>query len=512
MASMYYAWVAASDPMFPRHTMDVKEKESDEGCDVVEWYEKEIRLSTRHTVGEIIAIKDGVVRVETSRNRHERHSSAPWDDHSRPAQVKASIARIKDFTAHYADPEKSAEDEGFPMDDFDRRVTEVAQRFGAEARADLEYKRSADAVGKPVPREPIARIALWDKPTVIMQEGTVPTNEADKEAMGFPEAELVTQGQGVAVLVIDTGCNVSHPCLGGAVPAVIDCTGHGDGVPDLNGHGTFCMSQIISRMPMSKPFGTARAVRPVAARVLHPRDGWGTDSQIARGVRAGIALKVQVISASIGGSSRMPLTEAAVKDAIAAGIVVVAAAGNSGSQAPDADFPGRIPGVLCVGSVSHTDALSTFSNRGHGVLILARGEAQAGAVGESGYGRWSGTSMATPHVAAACALFMGAFKDIHGYFPTPDQVITAMLKTSRGKGSINPRLNPMCGIVNAGDAIGDIATPDPIDPPPTDPLHLRVPYESDKTVDMMLMALKHAWVSPGHKATVVIEYEPANDD
>jgi len=142
---------------------------------------------------------------------------------------------------------------------------------------------------------------------------------------------------------------------------------------------------------------------------------------------------IDVINLSIGGPGEPDQQEQDLFDALLAnGTTIVAAMGNEREEGSPISFPAAIPGVIAVGATSITDRITQFSNRGDHISLCAPGkgiwstlptypgqfgfEAVRGPTGkwvegkplrrETDYDDWDGTSMASPHVAAAVALLV----------------------------------------------------------------------------------------------------------
>lgn len=212
-------------------------------------------------------------------------------------------------------------------------------------------------------------------------------------------------GRGVVVAVVDTGVDGSHPELQHAVLPGIDLVGDGDGRTDPNGHGTHVAGIIAAAVDGSGTEGLAPDVKILPVRVLD-REGSGDDAVIAQGILWAVRNGAQVINLSLGGTDRDPLLADAVERAVTGGVIVVAAAGNTG-ESGDVMYPAAHPTVLAVGATGPDDRTAIFSTRGDYVDIAAPGSMILSTFPGSQYRYESGTSMAAPFVSAAAAVLIG---------------------------------------------------------------------------------------------------------
>lgn len=257
------------------------------------------------------------------------------------------------------------------------------------ADPDREWKLPPDEL---VPQAVAVETAAED----VADWGHVPLKVADLHARGLT-------GTGVRVAVLDTGCDLSHPDLKDAVEAAKDFTGSASGPSDVNGHGTWCAGCIGSRRNGLGMLGVAPGCRLYVGKVLNDR-GSGLSSWIAAGIRWAVAQKVHVISMSLGSSSPDSIIGPAVAEAIAAGVVVVAAAGNEGRAG--VGWPGSYPGVICAAAVDDQLKVADFSSRGSRVDVAAPGVNTRATYPGGRYATMSGTSMATPYVAGCVAAWL----------------------------------------------------------------------------------------------------------
>ena len=210
-------------------------------------------------------------------------------------------------------------------------------------------------------------------------------------------------GSGIDVYVIDTGIRLDHVEFGGRAVTGYDAITSGGTANDGNGHGTHVAGTIGGTT-----YGIAKGVRLYAVRVLD-NSGSGTTAGVIAGidwVTSHHTTNPAVANMSLGGGASTSMDDA-VKGSIADGVTYVVAAGNSYANACNYS-PARVPEAITVGSTTRTDGFSSFSNYGSCVDILAPGTdiTSAWYTSSTATNTISGTSMASPHVAGASALYL----------------------------------------------------------------------------------------------------------
>jgi subtilisin family serine protease len=300
----------------------------------------------------------------------------------------------------------------------------------AQARDLLVDEPAADAVSLDqrvqafeVPNDPLYADYQWALRTISAPAGW----------------DASTGAAQVVVAVIDTGVDVSHPDLSGRIwRNTGETAGNGidddfNGyVDDVNGwnffsgtnqlysaadgdsHGTHVAGTIAARRGNSYGVaGVADNARIMPLKFLGPSGGYTSDAIFA--IQYAVAKGAKVINASWGGSSySAPLCDA-IAQAGAAGVLVVAAAGNDGTNndAPaTAVWPANCSAgtLVSVAATTQAEALAPFSNRGAATVdVGAPGDVIASILPGSSFGYKSGTSMAAPHVSGIAAIVRGKY-------------------------------------------------------------------------------------------------------
>lgn len=253
---------------------------------------------------------------------------------------------------------------------------------------------------------------------------------------------------GVRVYVIDTGIRISHTDFGGRADHGRDLFDGDNDASDCNGHGTHVAGTIGGTK-----YGVAKKARLVSVRVLGC-DGRGPGSGVLNGVEWIMANTAgpAVVNVSVKTGVSSALTSA-VQASVAKGYTYVAAAANDNADACQVG-PAYIPEVITVGATNSDDSRRSTSNWGRCLDLFAPGGdiTSAWHTGDTASNTISGTSMASPHVAGAAALHLGAHPGA-----TPAQIADAIVAaattgkvTNPGTGSPNRLLHITPGATACG--------------------------------------------------------------
>jgi subtilisin family serine protease len=232
--------------------------------------------------------------------------------------------------------------------------------------------------------------------------------------------QSANEGAGAYVAVIDTGVLATHPDLAANVDKSLgkDCVNEPNQIPtnDANGHGTHVAGTIAAVNNTIGSIGVGTAIKIIPVKVLNKR-GSGSWSSIICGIDhvtslAGSLPLVANMSLGGSGSDTASSLRTAIDASVAAGVPYAVAAGNESDDAAN-HVPSSYDSVITVsayqdlnGTIDAEDTWAYFTNYGADVDIAAPGRNIYSTWLSNGYNTISGTSMASPHVAAAAAMYL----------------------------------------------------------------------------------------------------------
>ena len=362
----------------------------------------------------------------------------------------------------------------FKLDPNQTRTPAIAKLDGVRAGARVSQRiarnyETLTAIARVSRRPTVVRA----EPNYIRHATRIPNDPFYVYQWNYPNINLplawdLTQGSDqVIVAVVDTGVLLDHPDLSGQLVAGYDFirdparARDGDGIdPDPNdagdlgfgGSSSFHGTHVAGTIAAHSDNGDGVAGIAWQARIMPLRalgvDG-GTSYDVIQSVRYAAGLsndsntvppqRADIINLSLGSNSSSQAEQNTIDQVRAAGVIVVAAAGNDASSNPS--FPAAYAGVVSVAATTITRTRAPYSNFGPSIDVAAPGGNSAtdvngdgigdgvvstigddtGGVVTFGYAALTGTSMATPHVSGVAALMKSVFPGL-----TPEQFDTAL--------------------------------------------------------------------------------------
>jgi subtilisin family serine protease len=239
----------------------------------------------------------------------------------------------------------------------------------------------------------------------------------------LPEAHALSRGANVTVAVIDSGIDVAHPELAGAIAESFDALGAKEG-PHV--HGTGIAGAIVShaRLMGSAPKARILAIRAFGAA---PSGAESTSFVILKSLDFAAMHGAHIVNMSFAGP-KDPLLERGIAAAATKGMVLVAASGNAGPKSPPL-YPAANPNVIAVSATDAHDRLFAASNRGGHIAVTAPGVDIFLPAPDGKYQMTSGTSFSAAYISGLAALMMARKPEL-----APAEVRAILIKTARDLG------------------------------------------------------------------------------
>ena len=282
-----------------------------------------------------------------------------------------------------------------------------------------------------------------ENPDALLKDPTAYNYQYMHDTVDSYAAWGVTTGKGVTVAILDSGVMENHEDLPNVERIEVFCKDASLGLDDAIGHGTHVAGIIGAAMGNGVGgAGIAPGVKLLSLRITNDQ-GSSTDSKLICGLQAAVKAGAQIVNISLGGPAYSAVFQKAINEATEAGVTVVAAMGNDGTNC--LNYPAGYDNVIGVVSVDRTGSRASGSTYGTWADVAAPGAVIWSTHTTPRYWRKSGTSMASPVVAGVAALYQSVHPEA-----TPAQ-ITARLKATATKGGSNLG----AGIVNAAAALSE---------------------------------------------------------
>ena len=286
-----------------------------------------------------------------------------------------------------------------------RRIDAVAGVGGTVIEADeasiagVEQTLRRSGLFSSVEREQLVHIAEAPDDTYYLAQWGLPRG-------GVPAAWALSSGAGITVGVVDTGVDATHPDLQGQLLPGYDFLNDDANPADDNGHGTR-MTGIVGALCDNAEgvCGVAPGVKVLPVKALDAQ-GYGPYSAVANGIIYAVDHGARVINLSLVGTAPSPILQAAVDYASAHDAVLVAAAGNYGTDAPG--YPAASNGAVAIAAINDADAHPQFSNYGAWVSVAAPGVDLVTTTMGGDYASSTGTSPAAAFSSGVFALLLSA--------------------------------------------------------------------------------------------------------
>ncbi|MCC6175288.1 MAG: S8 family serine peptidase [Chloroflexi bacterium] len=280
--------------------------------------------------------------------------------------------------------------------------------------------------------------------------------------------EVTTGAPTVVVAVLDTGVDATHPDLVGNLLTGYDYVNDDPDPADDSSHGTYIAGVIAAIGDNDEGIaGLAWQTKILPVKVLDD-EGLGPDAAVSKGMIYAVENRAKIINLSSGTTQPSRVLEEAVRFAERRGVLVVAAAGNSGDKENETIYPAAYAPVVAVAATDEKDNPASFSQRQPYVTISAPGVEIPGpawrGAGKGAYILSSGTSAAAAHVSGLAALMLSVSPGL-----TPADARSLIYKTAEPPDSRNRGAFLGAGRIDAARAVGSLRPLGPVVRPTPQP-------------------------------------------
>ncbi|MHA7962745.1 S8 family peptidase [Paenibacillus sp. CAU 1782] len=248
------------------------------------------------------------------------------------------------------------------------------------------YLTNDERAAKIVPNDALYSQYQWNLPSIAVEQGWT----------------LSRGDEGVVIAVLDTGVQSSHPDLKGRLLDGTNIVNTGKTPDDDVGHGTHVAGIIGAAVNNGEGVAGVSWFNKIMPIKVLDSSGAGSTYSVAQGIIWAVDHGAKVINMSLGNYAKADFLHDAIKYAYERDVVLIAASGNDNTDRPG--YPAAYPEVFAVAATASNDQKASFSNYGDYIDVAAPGDSIASTYPGSQYAALSGTSMASPHVAALAGL------------------------------------------------------------------------------------------------------------
>jgi len=272
-------------------------------------------------------------------------------------------------------------------------------------------KAQSDSTQPIVPNDALYARYQWNLPSIHTEQGWTLTKGSEQ----------------VTIAVLDTGVQLDHPDLAGKVAEGYNVVG--DGPPDDDvGHGTHVAGVISAAVNNGEGVAGMSWYNKVMPIKVLDSSGTGTTYSVAEGLIWAVDHGAKVVNMSLGNYASAEFLHDAIRYAYDHDVVLIAASGNDDTDRPG--FPAAYPEVFAVAATSENGEKAPFSNYGDYIDVAAPGDNIPSTYPGNQYAALSGTSMASPHVAALAGLIRTINPELSN-----EEVMTIMRETATDIGN-----------------------------------------------------------------------------
>ncbi len=331
-----------------------------------------------------------------------------------------------------------------------QKANNFLQKYNVDAVMHLEQFNASVVELTPwqleqVENDPMVQYVEVDPKRYILD---VPSIKAQTTPYGITmvQANLVSDinATNTKVCVIDTGYQLNHTDLPNTGVSGFAFSGHGSWSSDGNGHGTHVAGTMVALNNNDGVIGVLPSAKAGVhiVKIFNDAGNWTTASNLIQAIQSCKDAGAKVVNMSLGGGSASTTEQTAMTNFYNGGMLLVAAAGNSGNTS--LSYPASYDAVVSVAAVDSSRNLASFSQRNAQVELAGPGVAVNSTWNNGGYNSISGTSMASPHVAAVAALVWSN----HAQCTAP-QIRSALNRTAQDRGTTGRDTSFGFGIVQA---------------------------------------------------------------